>query len=248
MKTRIEVSSEMETYVGIGPLPPCDLLNGTIVFSFDLRRATFAFSPDPAGVRDIKDADVVLVVTTDACRRTFGSVPEAAAVWHLPNDMRSIALAIADCATEDNASNTLRLAKSIELLCVTYNRINDGSLIPADGAGALSASEAQRIAAARRLIDEHWSEKLTLQSISRSCGLNRAKLTRGFRAMFAMSVGDAILERRLGGARQLLLATDLPVSSIGYQCGYQNNASFSRAFSRRFGQTPSHFRTGRLAA
>jgi AraC family transcriptional activator of pyochelin receptor len=66
--------------------------------------------------------------------------------------------------------------------------------------------------------------------------------------MFAMSVADAIADRRLGGARQLLLATDLPVSAIGYKCGYLNNASFTRAFSRRFGQAPTQLRNARLAA
>jgi AraC family transcriptional activator of pyochelin receptor len=169
-------------------------------------------------------------------------------MWHLPSDMRAIALAILDSRSDCTASMTLRMAKSIELLCVAFEKFSDQSLIPADGAGDLSATEAQRIAAARRLIDERWNEKLTLDSIARSCGINRVKLTRGFRSMFDMSVADAILERRLGGARELLLVTDLPVSSIGYRCGYLNNASFSRAFSRRFGQTPSHFRTGRLAA
>ena len=33
----------------------------------------------------------------------------------------------------------------------------------------------------------------------------------------------------------MLLTTDKPVSSIGYENGYLNNASFARAFSRRFG-------------
>ena len=122
------------------------------------------------------------------------------------------------------------------------------TLVPLDRDGVLSAAEAGRIAAARRLIDERWHEKLTLDSISRACGLNRAKLTRGFRSVFAMSVADAIADRRLGGARDLLLATDLPVSSIGYRCGYLNNASFTRAFSRRFGQAPTQFRSRQIAA
>ena len=67
--------------------------------------------------------------------------------------------------------------------------------------------------------------------------------------MFDCSVAEAIAERRLGGAHQLLLVTDLPVSAIGYRCGYSNNASFARAFSRRFGLAPSQVRAGnRLAA
>jgi AraC family transcriptional activator of pyochelin receptor len=45
-----------------------------------------------------------------------------------------------------------------------------------------------------------------------------------------------------------LIATDLPVSLIGYRNGYQNNAAFTRAFGRRFGPSPSSFRNIRMAA
>ena len=62
------------------------------------------------------------------------------------------------------------------------------------------------------------------------------------------TVADAITDRRLQGAHRLLLATDLPVSSIGYRCGYSNNASFTRAFSRRFGMAPTRLRAIEAAA
>ncbi len=165
-----------------------------------------------------------------------------AGLWHLPSEVRAIALAIRDCALPSPACETLRLAKSIELLCAVFATSGDGALVPVDGAGALSAVDAGRIVAARRMIDEQWHEKLTLEGIARACGINRAKLTRGFRAMFASSIADAIAERRLGGARTMLLSTDLPVASVGYACGYLNNASFTRAFSRRFGVAPTQLR------
>ena len=46
----------------------------------------------------------------------------------------------------------------------------------------------------------------------------------------------------------MLLTTDQPVSSIGYANGYLNNASFARAFGRRYGVTPSTFRACGVAA
>ena len=102
--------------------------------------------------------------------------------------------------------------------------------------------------AARRLIEQRWQEKLTLNSIASACGLNRSKLARGFRDMFNSSVATVIAEQRLGEARQLLVSTELPISSIGYQCGYQNNAAFTRAFSRRHGMAPSNYRVSALAS
>ncbi|MCP3735743.1 AraC family transcriptional regulator [Sphingomonas sp. RP10(2022)] len=247
MKARIDVSPEMIAFVGDGPLPAAAWPAGAIGFAYRLAAATFVFHPDPQA-DDLTDADLIFVVCPAACTRIFGAVPVTGGAWHLSSDMRAIALAIQHCRLTGNAAVTLRGAKSIELLCATFEKLGDDSLVPADGAGALRAAEAQRIADARRLIDERWHEKLTLDSISRACGLNRAKLTRGFRSMFAMSVADAITDRRLSGARDMLLATDLPVSSIGYRCGYLNNASFTRAFSRRYGQAPTQLRNHRLAA
>jgi AraC family transcriptional activator of pyochelin receptor len=242
MKDRIDVSPDMVAFVGDGALPAGEWHAQSIGFSFRLAPATFAFHPDPVAADDLADADLLLIVSSAECARIFGTVPTNAACWHIPTEMRAIALAITGCRIEGAHGVTLRLAKSIELLCMTFAALADGGLIPIDGAGVLSAAEAKRIAAARRLIDEQWHEKITLDTISRACGINRAKLTRGFRSMFSMTVADAIADRRLHGARDLLLATDLPVSSIGYRCGYLNNASFTRAFSRRFGQAPSHLR------
>jgi AraC family transcriptional activator of pyochelin receptor len=66
--------------------------------------------------------------------------------------------------------------------------------------------------------------------------------------MFDCSVAEALAERRLAQASRLLLTTDLPVSSVGYEAGYLNNASFARAFGRHFGRSPSDYRAGALVA
>ena len=119
--------------------------------------------------------------------------------------------------------------------------------MPAAGPGDMSYRDCQRIHAARHLIETRWNEKLTLDSIASACGLNRSKLARGFRHVFSSSVADHLAEQRLGQAQRMLVATELPIASIGYACGYLNNAAFTRAFSRRYGVPPSGFRAAALA-
>lgn len=247
VKERIAVSHEMQSFVGAGSVSADDWPADVVGLSFRLGDATFGFHARPASEM-MTDSDFAFVVTVEACRRLFGGVPGDDTAWHLPSDLRALVIAILDCRPPGEACNTLRLAKSIELLCVTFAMIGGDALVPVDAAGDLTETDARRIVAARRLIDEHWHEKLTLDSIARACGINRAKLTRGFRAMFATTVADAIADRRLGGAGEMLRATDLPVSSIGYNCGYLNNSSFTRAFVRRYGIVPTRYRAHRLAA
>ena len=168
--------------------------------------------------------------------------------FHLPSALRSIALALRDCDRPSETGDIYRSAKAIELLCETWTALDAGALIPVAGDSDLSQADSRRLLEARRLIDEQWGQKLSLHGIAACCGLNREKLTRGFRKMFDCSVAEALAERRLSEASRMLVTTDLPVSSIGYENGYLNNASFARAFGRRFGLSPSDYRAARIAA
>ena len=100
----------------------------------------------------------------------------------------------------------------------------------------------ERLIEARRILTTRFDEKLTLDLISRAVGLNRAKLTQGFREVFGQTVADCLGEQRLMKAAQDLRSTSRPVSTIGYSAGYLNNASFARAFSKRFGACPTSYR------
>ena len=194
---------------------------------------------------------VSLIVSVTALQRLFDWHPagDDGIRYHLTSSLRAIALAVRDC-TPGPAQAAYRSAKCVELLCETAQFMAAGGLIPIAGDGAMSLADSRRLVDARRMIDERWAEKLTLDGVARACGINRAKLTRGFRKLYRCSVAEALAERRLTEACHRLLSTDLPVGTIGYDSGYLNNASFARAFGRRFGVSPSEYRgrRQRLAA
>jgi AraC family transcriptional activator of pyochelin receptor len=249
----IEVSPEMTAMVGRGPAPavpmPPDPL--ALLFEFGGAGARAAVRIGISGNAGPGDADrLIFFVARAAWLRLGGRCPAAGDRhgYHLPTELRTIALALRDCSMTGEHRNVYRLAKSIELLCETIRSMRGEALVPLAPDGALSFADTGRLIAARRMIDERWNEKLTLETIGRACGLNRAKLTHGFRAMFSCTIAEAIAERRLGHASRMLLTTDKPVSSIGYENGYLNNASFARAFGRRFGVSPSDYRACGMAA
>jgi AraC family transcriptional activator of pyochelin receptor len=250
----IDVSPEMLTLVGVGGLGEHRWPSQPVAFemAFGEGASSFVFHEAPTiallGVTD--ETRLILIVARDACERLLGRKLDLKDrnVRYLPSGMNAIAVAIRDCALPSAASTPYRLAKSIELICEILDAHRTGKLTEASAPSALTQLDIERIAAARRLIDEHWNEKLTLCQIARSCGLNRSKLARGFRQIHQCTVTEALLERRLAEARRQLISTDLPVGLIGYRSGYQNNASFSRAFCRRFGVPPSDFRSQLVAA
>ena len=245
--TYVEVSPEMTTLLGAGPFDAAPLPPAAVAIVFDLIGAapTLHFSEDIDLVAG--DARLVLVIQKSAFER-IGGVWAGEQNFHLSSALRAIAMAVRDCALCGEAQTVYRLGKSIELVCETIRLQNAGEFVALAPDCALSAEDTRRVAAARRLIDERWSEKLTLDKIARACGLNRAKLTRGFRVMFGCTIAEALAEQRLQQASWMLRTTDKAVSSIGYENGYLNNASFARAFSRRFGLSPSNFRACQLAA
>lgn len=246
----IQVSPEMIALIGEGSLMPAQWPEEAVAFSFQVAdpSATVAFhgAADARALEEV-DAPLLLIVARSACLRIFGSLPDKG-VFHAPPVLRAIAGAILRCALPEPARTTLRLAKSIELLCETFQLLGQGALISTTRDAHLSYSDCQRIRAARQLVETRWNEKLTLNSIAAACGLNRNKLARGFRDLFDNSVAGLLSEQRLSAAQQMLLATELPISSIGYRCGYGTNAAFTRAFSRRYGVAPSGYRAASLAA
>ena len=248
----IQISTEMTVLLGPGvigaPIPKAAV---EMAIETGPRQWTLRVDADPNFESPLgREDEIVFLVSRDAMQRLGGSAMLCGGplAVHLSADLRAIALAFREPIADGEARIIYQLAKAIEFVCDSIRQYAAGALAPVAGEGLLSAADTRRMIAARQLIDEHAHQKLSLDFIARSCGLNRSKLTRGFKALFACTVSEAIAERRLELASRKLLTTDLPISSIGYESGYQNNASFARAFGRRFGRSPSDFRCRELAA
>jgi AraC family transcriptional activator of pyochelin receptor len=249
----IKVSPEMITLLGdIRPEDGDVPVNSTTLLVKLDRPASVRIVPDSIGLElpaDCSDRTITMIVKREALSRLFGWLPQDSDdEYFLDAELAGIADQILGASHGPEAQTTYRLGKSIELLCEVVVRIKEGKLQRAHRDLTLSQVDSQRLGAALAIIEAQWSEKLTIGLIAHRCGLNRTKLSRGFRELYRCSVSEALANRRLAEARRQLLATDLPVSVIGYRSGYSNNASFSRAFGRRFGQSPSELRSSGVAS
>lgn len=103
-----------------------------------------------------------------------------------------------------------------------------------------------------RLIDERLADDLTapsLNALAELCGLSVRQLTRGFRVSRACSIGDYIEQRRMEAAKRLLMEGE-SVKTVAFTMGFASPSSFTFAFRRAVGASPSTFRQrqGRVLA
>ncbi|MFJ9060597.1 helix-turn-helix domain-containing protein [Streptomyces sp. NPDC102409] len=73
-------------------------------------------------------------------------------------------------------------------------------------------------------------------------GMTPAELRIAVRRAAGCSPKDYLLGIRLGRAKELLAATELPVAAVARRVGYDDPAYFSRLFARRVGTAPIRFR------
>jgi AraC family transcriptional regulator len=106
-----------------------------------------------------------------------------------------------------------------------------------------------------RLIDERLSDdgqggggaSPTLAELAAICNVSIRQLTRGFRISRACSLGDYIEQRRMEAAKRLL-ATGESVKGVAFAMGFASPSSFTFAFRRAIGVSPSQFRQRQLPA
>lgn len=95
-----------------------------------------------------------------------------------------------------------------------------------------------------RLIDERLSENPAapaLSELAALCNLSVRQLTRGFKVSRGCSLGDYIESRRMENAKRLLVAGET-VKTIAFAMGFASPSSFTFAFRRAVGISPSQFR------
>jgi len=105
-----------------------------------------------------------------------------------------------------------------------------------------SFTDLRRLREARELLGERFANPPTIPELSREIGLNRRKLTEGFRALFGISVAEHTAECRMQHAYTLLTTSDLGLAEVAEACGYEHLSNFSKAFKKRFEENPSQLR------
>ena len=89
-----------------------------------------------------------------------------------------------------------------------------------------------------RALEQDW----TLDRIAREVGMSRSRFAERFQDLMGCAPMSYLSDLRLQKAMNLLTGSLDPIQRIAGQVGYQSPAAFSRAFTSRFGQSPSDIR------
>lgn len=88
-------------------------------------------------------------------------------------------------------------------------------------------------------IEAHLTEQISYEDVAREAYVSPFYFQRVFSILCGYTVGEYIRNRRLTLAGSELLATDQKVIDLALKYGYETPESFTRAFTRFHGITPS---------
>ena len=96
--------------------------------------------------------------------------------------------------------------------------------------------------AAQHYIEDHSSEKFSLQAIADALFVNKSYLLRTFRHFTDMTPLYYHNLIRCSKAKDLLISTDQSITEIGETVGFMSSSHFSHIFRKTEGCTPSEYR------
>ena len=97
-------------------------------------------------------------------------------------------------------------------------------------------------AAALKIINEQFTENLTLGSVAEHLCITPQHLSNTFKANMGINFSEYLSAVRLRYAEKLLLETDATITEICSMSGYRNFSHFLRSFKKAYGRSPLNHR------
>src|SRR6266481_1182353 len=105
--------------------------------------------------------------------------------------------------------------------------------------GGLAHWQQKRVAA---YIEEHIADNIPLATMAELARLSPYHFCRSFKCSFGMPPHRYHAHRRIERAKQLLANRELPITVIALDIGFSDTSTFTAAFHRLTGQTPTSYR------
>ena len=105
-----------------------------------------------------------------------------------------------------------------------------------------SAVDAESFSKILKYISEHYTQKLSLRSLSRRFGISESHLSRCFTQKLSCSFLRYLHSLRVEHAKNLLRHSAMSILEIAYDSGFSDQRTFNRVFKEWVGIPPKEYR------
>lgn len=148
---------------------------------------------------------------------------------------------ILNCRYSDGLKKMYLHSKCLELLVMQAEAYNNS--LKVSSSYIKNDYDKECILYAREYLLEHIELPPSLSELSKIAGINEFKLKKGFKEMFGNTVFGYLSDSRLEIAKTDLLERKKTVVEIATELGYSSPQHFSNAFKKKFGISPSRFKS-----
>ena len=117
-----------------------------------------------------------------------------------------------------------------------------------ENASSRNRAEPVAIWRARKYIDEHSREELSLTKVAKAVNTNASYLSENFKRVTGIKFVDYVAHVRFKNACDLLRNSTLRISEIAFAVGFQSLSQFNRVFKRFSGESPTQYREAESVA
>lgn len=104
------------------------------------------------------------------------------------------------------------------------------------------ADDSRRVLKVKQFINDNYMDEIRLAQLADIAGMSPSAFSRFFKMHTGRNLSDYIIDIRLGFAARMLVDTNMSISEISFDCGFNNLSNFNRIFKRKKGCSPSEFR------
>ena len=109
--------------------------------------------------------------------------------------------------------------------------------------GHAAAPKKMEITRVKAYLDQHYEEKISLESMAERFFIDKHYLARLFKEQYGVTLISYLQQVRITHAKQLLRFSEKSIEQIGLECGMGELSYFSRVFKKLEGVSPSVFRS-----
>lgn len=159
-------------------------------------------------------------------------------VFH-PDDLTPFRLLLTDLYNLASSSDYIRDMRINEKLGSLLTLLMEQSWHPES---VTVSRKRMELAAVKEYLDEHFTEKLTLDELAEHFFINKFYLSKIFKETYGTTVNNYLISKRITRAKQLLRFTDMTVDEVGVAVGMGDANYFSRMFRKVEGISPREYR------